>query len=209
MHSDLQWEAWADALAEHEYVVIDGYLPDDLLHLLERFFQQHQDALQQAKVGAWADRQEALKVRSDLTYWLDRQRDNALDPLFAWIETSLQRWNRLLYLSLSGYEFHLAYYPNGGHYSKHLDQFRGRNNRLISCVLYLNADWKPGDGGELQLYDPRGETPTERIQPLRNRMVFFRSDTVWHEVLPAHAPRKSLTGWLLYQPSGVGAVIGA
>jgi hypothetical protein len=33
MHSELQWEAWANAMAEHEYVVIDGYLPDDLLHL--------------------------------------------------------------------------------------------------------------------------------------------------------------------------------
>ena len=38
MHSELQWEAWANAMAEHEYVVIDGYLPDDLLHLLEGFF---------------------------------------------------------------------------------------------------------------------------------------------------------------------------
>jgi len=90
-----------------------------------------------------------------------------------------------------------------------LDQFRGRNNRLISCVLYLNENWKVGDGGELQLYNTSGEVPTHRIEPLRNRMVFFRSDTVWHEVLPAHAPRKSLTGWLLYRPSGVGAVIGA
>jgi len=209
MHSERDWEAWADALADCEYVVIDGYLPDDLLALLEGFFQQHQDALQQAKVGALGERQEALNVRSDLTYWLDRERDKVLAPLFAWIESSLHHWNRLLYLSLSGYEFHLAYYPTGGHYRKHLDQFRGRNNRLISCVLYLNENWKVGDGGELQLYDTSGEVPTHRIEPLRNRMVFFRSDTVWHEVLPAHAPRKSLTGWLLYQPSGVGAVIGA
>ncbi|HAB35466.1 MAG TPA: 2OG-Fe(II) oxygenase, partial [Cryomorphaceae bacterium] len=152
MHSEQDWEAWADALADREYVVIDGYLPDELLALLEHFFQQHQDALQQAKVGALDERQEALSVRSDLTYWLDRERDKGLSPLFAWIEESLQRWNRLLYLSLSGYEFHLAYYPTGGHYRKHLDQFRGRNNRLISCVLYLNENWKVGDGGELQLY---------------------------------------------------------
>lgn len=209
MHREQDWEAWADALAEQEYVVIDGYLPDEILSQLEHFFQHHQDVLQQAKVGALAERQEALSVRSDLTYWLDRNRDRELAPLFAWIEESLQRWNRLLYLSLSGYEFHLAYYPEGGHYRKHLDQFRGRNNRLLSCVLYLNEHWQAGDGGELQLYDPSGEVPTHRIEPLRNRMVFFRSDTMWHEVLPAHAPRKSLTGWLLYQPSGVGAVIGA
>ena len=48
MHSEHDWEAWADALADREYVVIDGYLPDELLALLEHFFQQHQDALQQA-----------------------------------------------------------------------------------------------------------------------------------------------------------------
>ena len=148
-------------------------------------------------------------MRSDLTYWLDRPRDLDLSLLFDWIEESTRRWNELLFLSLSGHEFHVAYDPLGGHYRKHLDQFRGRNNRLISCVLYLNEGWTPGDGGELRLFDGKGEEERTCIAPVINRMVFFRSDTVWHEVLPTRVARKSLTGWLLYHPRGVGAVLGA
>lgn len=209
MHSDAQWEAWADALADQEYVIIDDYLSPALLHVLLDFFQQKEDALTPAKIGAHQSRQKVEEIRSDLTYWLDKERDTHLAPVFHWIEESLSRWNRLLFLSLGGYEFHLAFYPTGGHYAKHLDQFKGRNNRLISCVLYLNPDWKPGDGGELQLYDPQGDAEAERIEPVMNRMVFFRSDTVWHAVLPAKVPRRSLTGWLLYRPSDVGSILGA
>lgn len=209
MHTDHQWNAWADALAQDDYVVIDDYLPQALLQSLLDFFEARQADFAQAQVGTRQDRKTALSIRSDLTFWLDRQRDEALSPLFAWLEESLQRWNQLLFLSLSGHEFHLAYYPTGGHYRKHLDQFRGRNNRLISCVLYLNAQWSPGDGGELNLFDASGQTVRTSIEPIMNRMVFFRSDTVWHEVLPTRTPRKSLTGWLLYHPSGVGSVLGA
>lgn len=209
MHSDAQWDAWADTLAEEDYVLIDGYLPPELLAQLMVFFHAKQDELTPAKVGTLNARQQAPDIRSDMTYWLDQDRDQSLKEVFAWIEESLLRWNRLLFLSLSGYEFHLAYYPKGGHYAKHLDQFRGRNNRLISCVLYLNPDWRPGDGGELQLYDSTGTHERLHISPIMNRMIFFRSDAVWHAVLPTSAPRKSLTGWLLYRPSDVGAIIGA
>lgn len=209
MHNDAQWNAWADALAQNDYVVIDDYLPQNLLQQLLLFYDARQTDFEQAKIGARQDRQAALEVRSDLTFWLDRHRDVELDALFGWIEESLRRWNELLFLSLSGHEFHLAYYPSGGHYQKHLDQFRGRNNRMISCVLYLNADWQPGDGGELRLFDEKGEQVRTCVEPVINRMVFFRSDTVWHEVLPTRVARKSLTGWLLYHPRGVGAVLGA
>ena len=209
MHSDNQWNAWADALAQNDYVVIDDYLSPNVLQQLLDFFDARRSDFEQAQIGAWQDRQLALEVRSDLTFWLDRQRDIDLAPLFDWIDESLRRWNELLFLSLSGHEFHLAYYPSGGHYRKHLDQFRGRNNRLLSCVLYLNEGWAHGDGGELRLFDEKGEKERACIEPLINRMVFFRSDKVWHEVLPTQVARKSLTGWFLYHPRGVGAVLGA
>ena len=56
---------------------------------------------------------------------------------------------------------------------------------------------------------PPGKWKPSALRPYMNRMVFFRSDVVWHAVRPAQAPRKSLTGWLLYQPSDVGAVSGS
>ena len=65
---------------------------------------------------------------------------------------------------------------------------------------HLNEGWVKGDGGELKIHKP-----LERVvDPVFNRLVLFRSDTVLHEVLPARKPRRSLTGWLLKQPSDVG-----
>jgi len=114
VHSDALWESWADLLADQGYVVIDQFLPAPILAELLAFFKAKQDELTPARVGALGERQQLSDVRSDLTFWLDKPRDTALASVFSWIEESLQRWNRLLFLSLSGYEFHLAYYPTGG-----------------------------------------------------------------------------------------------
>ncbi len=97
------------------------------------------------------------------------------------------------------YEGHLARYPVGGFYKPHLDQHHGSPTRQISIIAYLNTDWQPGDGGELRLYT----SPTEGIHgpfidfaPTAGTIIAFRSADFWHEVLPAKAPRLSLTGWL-------------
>jgi SM-20-related protein len=109
--------------------------------------------------------------------------------------------NRYCYLSLSDYEFHLAHYPTGTFYKRHLDQFVGRNNRMISVVIYLNEHWKVGDGGELQIYLESGDVT---VQPKARRCVLFKSADVEHEVLTTNVGRDSLTGWLLYKPAGLG-----
>jgi hypothetical protein len=56
----------------------------------------------------------------------------------------------------------------------------------VTCILYLNKDWRSGDGGELRIYHPpssfSGSSDTT-IPPLLNRLVVFWSD-MWclHEV---------------------------
>ncbi|HCN73582.1 MAG TPA: hypothetical protein DIS96_18500, partial [Pusillimonas sp.] len=65
-------------------------------------------------------------------------------------------------------------------------------------TLTLNESWTTEDGGELCLYESE-QSPREnatRITPAPGRLVIFRSDLVWHEVLPGQKPRWSLTGWL-------------
>ena len=49
------------------------------------------------------------------------------------------------------------------------------SNRALTCILYLNPDWKPGDGGELRLQPFCGVAAT--IQPKHNRLAIFFSDT--------------------------------
>jgi len=124
-----------------------------------------------------------------------------LGVFFELIEELMERLKRELFLSLQGYEFHFALYPPGGFYKSHLDQFGARSNRMISFIIYLNENWQSGDGGELRIHKHDQKID---IEPLMNRTVLFRSDCILHEVLSATKPRRSLTGWLLKRPSGVG-----
>ena len=60
--------------------------------------------------------------------------------------------------------------------------------------MYLNPDWKEGDGGEITLY-PFLSDPI-RIAPRMNRLVIFRSDSVLHRVEQSWAERFCLTIWI-------------
>lgn len=206
-NTDLLVPAWLDPLAEHGYAIVDQWLPVDLFDQLRAFFQrrQQEDDFDKAGIGAQKDHQIRSRIRGDYVYWLDPVRDGEAAPLFPALEEVQAQLNRYCFLSLSGYEFHLAWYPPGAGYKKHLDQFQGRNNRMISLIVYLNHHWREGDGGELKLYLPDGEL---LAPPLPNRMVIFKSGEVYHEVLPTRVGRFSLTGWLLHQPAGLGYLLG-
>jgi|SRR5690606_5351284 len=122
------------------------------------------------------------------------------------VEECTFHFNRYCFLSLSGAEFHLAHYPSGGHYSRHLDRFENRSNRMISVVIYLNEDWRPGDGGELEIF--QGDGSSFLVEPLGGRCVLFKSAVVPHAVRTAHKSRFSLTGWLLHRPPGLAPLLG-
>ena len=197
---------WIDELSERNYVVIDDFLDDQLYHLIKSFFLEHVENFRQAGIGALDQNQIKQSIRGDLTYWLDRQRDTELEPYWQRLQETMDMLNRYCFLSLSGYEFHLAHYPAGSFYKRHLDQFSNRSNRIISMIIYLNDNWQPGDGGELEIVEQNGEVTL--VEPIAKRCVMFKSAEVVHGVLEAHKSRYSLTGWLLRHPSGVGYLLG-
>jgi SM-20-related protein len=205
--SDNQWEVHFDALAENDFVVIDDFFSSSELTQLLTYFEQKSDqgVFQKAAIGSSGNELIINAIRGDYTYWLDRQQDRELEWLYDVLHDLRMRINRGCYLSLSDFEFHFAHYPPGGFYKKHLDQFAERNNRMISVVIYLNEQWNPGDGGELRVYPSGGVV--QDIAPILNRCVLFRSDTLYHEVLLAQTSRKSLTGWMLYQPSVLASML--
>jgi len=42
----------------------------------------------------------------------------------------------------------LTSYPGAGaRYAAHTDTFEGDPARRVTAILYLNPDWRPGDGG--------------------------------------------------------------
>ncbi len=205
-HNLEDWLTWMDELSENDFVVVDNFLDPQRFNTVRSFFLSHLDAFSKAGIGALADNIIRTDIRGDYTFWLDRKRDEQLNELWQLIDETIHIYNRYCFLGLSGYEFHLAYYPTGGHYDTHLDQFNNRNNRTISMVMYLNKDWQKGDGGELEIFKKNGESIL--VEPIEARCVMFKSAEVPHGVMPSIKPRYSLTGWLLQHPPALGQFLG-
>ncbi|KAL7527874.1 hypothetical protein ACHAWF_002344 [Thalassiosira exigua] len=104
--------------------------------------------------------------------------------------------------------------PGGSKYPLHIDNPQGLSvgdTRKLTCILYLNPDYKDGDGGELRIFLPSNEEignetlGTVDLTPEGGRMLLFWSDDIPHEVL-ATAPhadkddasldRYALTVWI-------------
>ncbi|MDW3195838.1 MAG: 2OG-Fe(II) oxygenase [Cytophagales bacterium] len=205
-HSLENWLSWVDKLSSEDYVVIDHFLRPDLHLQVREFFLSRLALFKQAGIGALDQNSIDTTIRGDQTFWLDNVRDQEINGFWDLVDEMIHVFNRYCFLSLSGYEFHLANYPPGGHYAKHLDQFNDRNNRMISVVLYLNEGWQPGDGGELKLFHDNEQSSI--VTPTAGKCVLFKSATMPHQVLPAQKERNSLTGWLLYQPTALGQFLG-
>ena len=147
-----------------------------------------------AAIGRARLQQTNEQIRTDKTRWLDG--DTPIQRGYQAQMADLQlQLNRQLFMGLKDYECHYALYQSGDFYKKHLDAFRGRGNRRLTTVLYLNDDWQAGDGGELLVYAPRGKAVTHRILPQAGTLVCFLSEDFPHEVLPARRDRLSIAGW--------------
>ncbi|MEW6645616.1 MAG: 2OG-Fe(II) oxygenase [Pseudomonadota bacterium] len=151
-----------------------------------------------AGVGRGAELRIRPEVRSDHVCWLDPTIPDTpqQQQYFAIMEQLRQAVNRTLYLGLFQFEAFFAVYPPGTFYQKHLDRFRGSEERTLTAVLYLNEDWKEEDGGQLRLYlDEAGVGPHVDVLPESGTLAVFVTEGRWHEVLPATRERMSLTGF--------------
>mgnify|MGYP005839058797 CR=1 FL=1 len=184
-----------EQLAIQGYAVVRDLVP---LELVDRLFLELKSLTQaefkRAGVGRQQDFQVNRFVRSDHICWLNGETP-ASSAFLAWIETLRQELNRRLLLGLFDYECHYARYPKGAFYKTHRDAFKGQANRVLSTVLYLNPQWTPSDGGELELFDDSGEQRLASIAPEYGKLVVFLSEEFPHQVLPARRERYSLAGW--------------
>ena len=150
-----------------------------------------------AQVGQGSERQVCPSVRNDQIHWLDStDLSDAQADYLQTLEELRIAINRQTMLGLFEWEGHLAIYGPGTFYRRHLDVFRHAQERKVSTILYLNQDWTPRCGGELRLYT-HGTSLEDYIDiaPRAGTLVTFLSDTFYHEVLPAHSDRVSVTGW--------------
>lgn len=192
MSGSLLQPAWLDdAVAEfyqHGLVVIANACPATLTAAL--LVEAQQADLQPAGVGRGQQLQQNQQIRRDSTCWLDGHSATQQQYLQL-MELLQQAMNRRCFLGLTHYESHFARYRQGDFYQKHLDAFKGRSNRVLTSVFYLNS---VAQGGALQIYS-EDEQPLLQVQPTAGTLVLFESERFPHEVLSASDERFSIAGW--------------
>jgi SM-20-related protein len=188
-------------------LLIDSYLSDNIgiapsfltqklsAGLQQNIIQLQKDELMTAAgIGNEEVKDKDQKMRSDKIYWLDKKHDNEFENQFLQqAEDFIERLNNTCYAGINAYEFHYAVYEEGSFYKRHKDQFKNNDHRKFSLITYLNENWLPADGGQLQVYQ---NDTMQQIQPHAQTAVLFKSDETEHEVIKANRSRMSITGWL-------------
>ena len=174
---------------QHGLVIIANAIPTDLCQALLAEVSASK-ALQPAGVGRENQLQRNNDIRRDHTLWLDGCSD-AQQQYLQILDALQQQVNRQCFLGLTHYECHFARYQQGDFYQKHLDAFKGRSNRVLTTVCYLNS---VPLGGELVIYDEQDQFLLQ-VQPCQGSLVMFESERFPHEVKPAQDVRYSIAGW--------------
>lgn len=187
----------ATELARNGWVVSEGFFSAAEAAALRADIHRHwqHGEFRRAAVGRGEAMQVRNEVRRDHILWLDGA-SAAQQAYLAEMESLRLAFNAALFLGLFEYEAHLALYPPGAFYRRHLDQHVDSDSRVVSAVTYLNDGWCPQHGGELRLFVGGGaEERVIDIAPRAGTLVCFLSGVMYHEVLTTQAPRYSITGW--------------
>lgn len=181
-----------DALVQDGYIILTNALDAHLPKSLKQFAQNEID-FKPAGISGKDDVHLDTTKRRDKTHWLKGD-DGVQSEFLNFTEGLREHLNHELYLGLTYYESHFAIYDEGDFYERHLDNFKGFKNRVVTTVYYLNDAWHEDDGGELIVYDAE-ESFLAKIKPEGNTLIVFMSERFPHEVLPAKKQRFSIAGW--------------
>jgi SM-20-related protein len=189
---DLKFENIAETIYSQGFCVYEHFLDEEAIDSLLKVFDEKRNSLKEAGIGKQENFAKTRNIRGDKILWLEKSENQLMDKyFFSPLEELITMLNRRCFLGLNDYEFHFACYEAGTFYRRHKDVFSNDDSRKISVVLYLNKNWKTGDGGELMIYE-KGEIKTE---PKAGTLVVFESH-IEHEVLTSNTERISITGWI-------------
>lgn len=184
-------------IAKQGYAIVEHFLSPQEVKALVAQANALKSAGEMHKASIGIAKKESAEIRGDFIHWIEEGQASAGEAAYLQAMTALQQdINQAFFLGLFELESHFAIYPPGAGYQKHLDQFIGKEERKVSCILYLNENWSADDGGELKMYlDKQDETNFIEIAPNAGTLVVFLSADFLHEVLPAKRERMSITGW--------------
>ena len=193
---EASFETLITSYIENNVGIADDFLSAELCQHLKENILRLQELNQLKAAGIGNDSKMVFNdtIRKDVIYWLDRNHNNEHEnAFFDKIDAFVAHLNQSCYTNIKSYEFHYSLYEPGSFYKPHFDQFEDNASRQFSMISYLNANWKPNDGGELQIYQ---EHNNQKIAPTHGKTVFFKSQDLEHEVLVTNERRFSVTGWL-------------
>lgn len=168
----------------------ENFISEQQVDQLLAVFETKQNELKTAGIGKNENYTKAESIRNDKIVWLENDEPVLKEIFFEPISELISVLNRH-FLGINDHEFHFAKYEPGAFYKRHKDAFSNDDARKISVVLYLNKNWKEGDGGELNIYNEQ----TTTVKPKAGTLVVFESH-LEHEVLQSNTNRLSITGWL-------------
>lgn len=185
----------ASDLSSKGYSINVAALPPQLTEsLLQHLAVMDEQKFDPAGIGRKQDQMLNNFVRRDEICWINGE-SQAGQAWLSWSAQLQTYLNRRLFLGLFSFESHFSHYGVGDFYKRHLDAFKGQNNRVLSLVVYLNPSWTLDDGGELVLYTDEHDRTGVKVTPALGTVAVFLSEEFPHEVLPAMRDRYSIAGW--------------
>lgn len=136
--------------------------------------------------------EQLANIRGDNIRWIDESCEIGFLYLKS-IDELGQFFNQTYYFGIKRSEAHYANYPAGFGYKWHIDNPKGRDDRVISAVFYLNDEWHDNDGGQITVIDKQENTV--QLLPSANRLIIFDSNLL-HQVEITHRTRYSIATWL-------------
>ncbi|MEO9495135.1 MAG: 2OG-Fe(II) oxygenase [Vibrio splendidus] len=180
-----------DALSTQGYFVWDDFLTQEEVVALRDCIPEN---WKKARIGRNDEVAREATIRSDKIQWVRRDMGEPASLFLDKMEQIRLEANQAFFLGLFEYEAHFAKYEKGDFYQKHLDCFKGNENRRLTTVFYMNDEWSEEDAGELVVYDLK-DNHIATIPPKGGRLLVFLSEQFPHEVLPTNTERFSIAGW--------------
>lgn len=184
-----------NSLNDKGYSIEDSLFSLEDVKLMNHFFNSKNKEFLKATIGN-VNQILNKDIRSDSIYWLEDKDKQELNQMMLFLEQLRLKANENFYLGLFDFESHFAKYETNTFYKKHLDAFKQNNTRKLTFILYLNENWKEGDGGELKIYhNSENDEDFTIVKPKSGTLVTFFSEQFYHEVLPSNTERRTYTGW--------------
>ena len=178
----------AEYLAGHPFphLVLDGFFSDEAMNALLTEIPGLRD-------DRWVHHEEKRLTKSNLRSAVDlgeigyQHMSFLHSAAFLYLLAELTGiWHMVPDPFLSGGGYHVV--PPGGRFDVHADRNVDHNTgltRRMVLITYLNKDWKPEYGGQLELWSRDASRCEVVVEPLFNRSILFEvADHNFHGVRP-------------------------